>query len=45
MDRGVRSAVKHQQMAVEASLTEWRHRELSTNTNNEKLIEGTVPHK
>jgi hypothetical protein len=45
MDRGLRSAVKHQQQAVEASLVEWRRSELSTNANNKKLVEETVPSK
>ncbi|EXA31586.1 hypothetical protein FOQG_17658 [Fusarium oxysporum f. sp. raphani 54005] len=45
MDRTVRSAVKHQQMAVEASLVEWRRKrnELSTITNNKKPMDETVP--
>ncbi|KAH6883448.1 hypothetical protein B0T10DRAFT_410635 [Thelonectria olida] len=45
MDRGLRSAVKHQQQAVEASLVEWRRSELSTNANNKKPVEETVPSK
>jgi hypothetical protein len=45
MDRGLRSTVKHQQQAVEASLIEWRRSELSTNANNKKLVEETVPSK
>jgi hypothetical protein len=45
MDRGLRNTVKHQQMAVESSLIEWRRRKLSTNANNKNLMEGTVPNK
>ncbi|KAM6508146.1 hypothetical protein FALCPG4_018033 [Fusarium falciforme] len=45
MDRDLRSAIKHQQKAVEASLVEWRRRESSTNANNKKLVEETVPNK
>ncbi|EGU73819.1 hypothetical protein FOQG_15052 [Fusarium oxysporum f. sp. raphani 54005] len=43
MDRGLRNTVKHQQIAVEASLVEWRRRELSTNANTKNLMEGIVP--
>lgn len=45
MDRGLRNTVKHQQIAVEASLVEWRRRELSTNANTKNLIEGIMPNK
>jgi hypothetical protein len=45
MDRGLRSARKHQQMAVEASLVEWRRNELSPNVDNTKLMEETEPNK
>ncbi|KAH6953646.1 hypothetical protein DER45DRAFT_576139 [Fusarium avenaceum] len=45
MDRGLRSALKHQQMAVEASLVEWRRNELSPNVDNTKLMEETEPNK
>jgi hypothetical protein len=45
MDRGLRSAVKHQQMAMEASLVEWRRSELLINANNKKLVEETGPNK
>ncbi|KAH6874054.1 hypothetical protein B0T10DRAFT_499401 [Thelonectria olida] len=43
MDRGLRSAVKHQQQAVEASLVEWRRSESSTKANNKKLVEERKP--
>jgi hypothetical protein len=45
MDRGLRSALKHQQMAVEASLTEWGRNGLSPNADNTKLMEETEPNK
>ncbi|KAH7248437.1 hypothetical protein B0J15DRAFT_401013 [Fusarium solani] len=45
MDRGFRSAVKHQQKAVEATMVEWRRRELLINANNKKLVEETGPNK
>ncbi|KAH7237914.1 hypothetical protein B0J15DRAFT_453366 [Fusarium solani] len=45
MDRGFRSAVKHEQKAVEATLVEWRRRELLINANNKKLVEETGPNK
>jgi hypothetical protein len=45
MDRGLRNTVKHQQMAVESSLIEWRRRELLINANNKNVMEGTVPNK
>jgi hypothetical protein len=45
MDRGLRSAVKYQQMAVEESLVEWKRSELLINANNKKLVEEIGPNK
>jgi hypothetical protein len=45
MDRAVRGAIKHQQMAAEASFIEWRRRELSANWHNRKVMEKAVFNK
>jgi hypothetical protein len=45
MDRGLRSAIKHQQKVVEASLVEWRRSELLITANNKKLAETTRANK
>ncbi|SPJ93278.1 uncharacterized protein FTOL_13884 [Fusarium torulosum] len=45
MDRGVRSAIKHQQKVIEASLAEWRRSELLINANNKKPAETTRANK
>jgi hypothetical protein len=45
MDRIMRSAVKHQQRVVEASLIECRRSELLTKLNNKKLMEERMPNK